>query len=178
MKRITMFFCGSSLCLLFGCMQQDQQMQKQMEANKKVAKDLWGSFSQHDAAKIASFYADSAVLNDYPVSPEPFKGRAAIQGIWQTFVTAFPDGHINFEGEIAQGDMVALQWQGTGTNTGSLMGKPPTGKSIDVHGSDILQIVNGKVVREWLYWDFAGFMKQLGMMPEPGAAAEKKEMKK
>ena len=179
MKHLIKFLCGTSLCLLFGCMQQDQQMMQQMEANKVIAKGWWDAFNQKDAAKVASTYAENAVVTDFG-SPKPDSGIAQIQQLWQMYATAFPDAHITFDGETAHGDMVVLQWHATGTNTGPMMNMPATNKPIDVHGCSVYQIANGKVVREWSYWDQAGFMKQLGMMPEPGAqsAGMKKEMKK
>lgn len=180
MKHFITLLCGSSLCLLFGCMQQDQQMMKQMEANKKVAKDFWEAFlNQHDAAKAASYFADNGVQVDYTY-PKADTGRAQIQEHQQIFVTAFPDGHVSFEGETAHGEMVALQWHAMGTNTGPLMGMPATNKRAETHGCDVFHIVNGKIVHRWSYWDMAGFMKQLGMMPEPGAASAetKKDMRK
>ena len=175
MKYFLKLLCGSSLCLLFGCMQQDQQMIQQMEANKAIAKAWWEAFNQKDVTKIASSYADNAVVIDYG-SPKPDSGRTQIQQVWQMYATAFPDAHATYEGEIAHGDMVVLQWYASGTNSGPMMDMPPTNKHVDVHGCSVYHIVNGKIVHEWRYWDQASFMKQLGMMPEPGApsAQEKK----
>ncbi len=179
MERLIKVLCGSTLCLLFGCMQQDQQMMQQMEANKKVAKDSWEAFNQKDAAKAASYYADNGVVVEYGAQ-KPDSGRAQIQQTWQAYITAFPDAHVSIEAEVAHGDMVVLRWLGTGTNAGPLMEMPATNKRVEIHGCSIYHIANGKIVHEWEYWDHAGFMRQLGMMPEPGAASMgmKKDMKK
>lgn len=178
MKHRMRLFCGSALCLLFGCMQQDQQMMQQMEANTKVAKDSWEAFNQKDAAKAASYYAENAVLADYGAE-KPDSGRAQIQQMWQGYITAFPDGHVTIEGEVAHGDMVVLRWHGTGTNTGPFMEMPATNKRVEDHGCSVYHIADGKILHEWQYWDRAGFMMQLGMMPRPGAgAAEGKKEKK
>ncbi len=176
MKHFIKLLCGSSLCLLLGCMQQDQQMMQQLEANKKVAKDTWEAFNQKYAAKAASYYADNAVVESYG-EPKPDSGRAQIQQVWQMYATAFPDAQITFEGEVAYGDMVALRWRAVGTNTGPMMDMPATNKRVDVHGCSVYHIANGKIAHEWEYWDHASFMKQLGMMPEPGEA-KKGMMKK
>ena len=172
MKGLIKLLCGSGLCLLFGCMQQDQQL----EANKKLVKDAWDAFNQHDAAKATSYYAENAVFIDYG-SPKPDTGTAQIQRINQMYITAFPDVHVSFEGEVAHGDIVVTQWHAVGTNAGPFMEMPATNKRVDLHGCAVFHVVNGKIVHQWQYWDHASLMQQLGMMP-PGAVAEKKEMKK
>ncbi len=179
MKRLIAVLCGSSLCFLFGCQQQDQQALKQIQDNIKIAKDAASSgFTQHDTAKAASYYTDDAISTDYAF-PKPDTGKAAIQQRIQQFITAFPEGKLEFEGEVAHGDMVTLRWRGTGTNTGPFMGGPPTNKAVEVHGATVSQIANGKITREWIYWDMGNFMRQLGMMPQPGEpASAKKQMKK
>ncbi len=174
MKHLMKLLCGSSLCLLFGCVQPDQQVRQQMQANIKVAKDSWEGYNQHDAAKATSYYADHAVIVDYG-APKPDSGKAQIQQTWQMYTTAFPDAHVTFEGELAHGDMVVLQWRAVGTNTGPMMDMPATNKHVDVHGCSVYHIVNGKIVHQWDYWDQASFMKQLGMMAEPGAPKEAKK---
>ena len=64
-----------------------------------------------------------------PVSGEAFRGYMA--GLW----AAFPDLTFSTEsiGEMGP-DLVAAQWVMTGTNTGSMMGLPPTGKSVSLRG--------------------------------------------
>ena len=173
MKHLINLLCGSSLCFLFGCVQQDQQMMQQMETNKKIASDSWDAFNQKDAAKAASYYAENAVVRDYG-SPMPDSGRERIQQVWQMYITAFPDAHVTIEDEVAHGDMVVQRWRVVGTNSGPMMDMPATNKPVDVHGCSIFHIVNGKIQFEWEYWDQAGFMRQLGMMPQAAASAEEK----
>jgi predicted SnoaL-like aldol condensation-catalyzing enzyme len=43
-------------------------------------------------------------------------------------ITAFPDVHYTIDRTITDGDLVAFIWRAEGTNTGSLQGRPPTGK--------------------------------------------------
>lgn len=176
MKHLIKLLCGSTLCLFFGCMQQDQQMKNQLEDNIKIAKDSWGGFTQHDASKMAPYFADNVILVDYG-SPKPDTGWAQFQQTYQAYVTAFPDGKPSFEGDVAHGDMVVLQWRVVGTNTGPLMNMPATNKSVDTHGCTVYHLVNGKIVHLWQYWDRAGFMRQLGMMPEPGQPVGKEKKK-
>jgi predicted ester cyclase len=63
--------------------------------------------------------------------------------------TAFPDLRSETLQLLADGDLAAIRWQLTGTMTGPLWGKAPTGKSFAVTGIDILHVSDGRIVRDW-----------------------------
>jgi predicted ester cyclase len=81
---------------------------------------------------------------------------------------AFPDIHVTIEDLIAEGDKVVARWTGGGTNTGEMMGMPPTGKAFKVTGVNTFRISGGKVVDTWVNFDTLGMMQQLGIVPTPG----------
>ena len=71
---------------------------------------------------------------------------------------------------VAQGDHVVAHWTPTGTHDGPLIspaGKRchPTHKKVTTVGRSTFEIRNGKLVRGWTFWDMAGFLMQLGLMP-------------
>jgi len=49
-----------------------------------------------------------------------------------------------------------------GTNQGSYMGAPPTGKKISLNGISIYKIAGGKLVESWGVFDMLSLMQQLG----------------
>ena len=83
---------------------------------------------------------------------------------FKLFVTAlraaFPDFQYTVDDVIAEGDKVAVRLSVRGTQKGELMGVPPTGKTITFGGVNIMRMVNGKVVEEWIYRDTVGMMRQ------------------
>jgi predicted ester cyclase len=52
-----------------------------------------------------------------------------------------------------------------GTNTGSFMGIPPTGKYITFTGNYIARISNGKIIEHWGEEDGVSLLQQLGVLP-------------
>lgn len=59
----------------------------------------------------------------------------------------------------------------TGTHNGPLCTPSgnaiqPTGRSGTVPGSTTYEIKNSKITHAWIYWDMAGMLAQLGLMPE------------
>jgi predicted ester cyclase len=86
------------------------------------------------------------------------------------FATAFPDGKINVQQIHVCGTTALVEFIGTGTHQGDLMGIAPTGKKISIPVCDILDIKDGKIVAEREYMDMAHIMQQLGVMPAPATA--------
>jgi steroid delta-isomerase-like uncharacterized protein len=79
--------------------------------------------------------------------------------------TAFPDVRGTIENRLVDGNQVAGEIVWRGTNTGALMGMPPTGKSITVRAAMVVTEEGGKIARLRHYLDIAGMMNQLGMAP-------------
>lgn len=99
-------------------------------------------------------------------SPEPLRGRDGFRNFVTTYLTAFPDGTLTVDEQIAEGDTVATRWTGRGTNTGELMGMPPTGKQVTIEGISYARITDAKVRETWITWDTLALMQQLGAVPE------------
>jgi steroid delta-isomerase-like uncharacterized protein len=99
-------------------------------------------------------------------SPTPLTGRDGFRDFVTTYLTAFPDGTITVEDQIAEGDMVATRWTGRGTNTGELMGLPATGRQVTIEGVSYARITDAKVRETWITWDTLALMQQLGAVPE------------
>ncbi len=103
--------------------------------------------------------------NMLPGLPAGLEGaRLAHQG----FMAAFPDATATTDDLVADGDRVVERYTLTGTNTGSFMGAPATGKTIRTGSIAIYRLVGGKIVEHWGEHDGLGVMMQLGLMPAPG----------
>jgi predicted ester cyclase len=81
------------------------------------------------------------------------------------FLAGFPDLHISFEDEIAEGDMVVLRMTVRGTHQGDFMGMPPTGKQVTWTGMSMSRVAGGKIVEQWGEQDLLGLLQQLGTTP-------------
>ncbi|SRR6266545_3480747 len=88
--------------------------------------------------------------------------------------TGFPDAKFRVERWIEEEDVSVAEAVYTGTHTGTL-GTPmgdvaPTGRSVTIPFVSIFGEREGQIAFSHHYWDNAGFMTQLGLMPEPGQA--------
>ena len=109
--------------------------------------------------------APDFVIYDSPLGtvhgPKAFR-----QGI-EEFKKSFPDLHVIFEAEYADGDYVFHRGYVTGTRKGEFQGIPPTGKQFKIKTLDIWHAMNGMAVENWIQMDLLGLMQQLGVLPAP-----------
>jgi steroid delta-isomerase-like uncharacterized protein len=81
---------------------------------------------------------------------------------------AFPDAQGTITRKMIDGTNGVAEITWRGTNSGSLMGQPPTGKSVNVRAVLVMETNGGAITRVSHYIDVAGMMAQLGVA---GAAA-------
>lgn len=137
--------------------------------------------SRDEAKKLISKYieevwnnADLNALDDltsakytYHFGSQPPRNKAALQQFLQAVHVAFPDWRVRIQSIIADGNTVAVQWEGSVTHEGVFHGIPPTGKKISVCGINIYQIEGGKIAKELEQMDSLGMLQQLGALPSP-----------
>ena len=139
------------------------------------SKKFVAAFNRHDADAVAEGYATSCVVHD-PAYPAPLVGRSAVRQDAATFFRAFPDLQIQSLERFEKGDLGSEEFRMTGTNTGPLAEPtgeiPATGRPIDLKGAVIIRFdAQGLIQEERRYYDAGALMRQLGLAPEPAAAA-------
>jgi steroid delta-isomerase-like uncharacterized protein len=138
--------------------------------------DAWvAAFNRHDVAAVAALYApDAAVLRIGPTGWVESKGRDAVRAAVAPYLEAFPDATIAFEKAYSRPGLVIAQWTSAGTNTGPLLGKPPTGERAGIHGISVLWIdADGSIRRDQAAFDEPTLLQQLGLAAgKPRAVAD------
>ncbi len=81
--------------------------------------------------------------------------------------SAFPDFRLTIEDLVVDGDKVWARQRGGGTNLGSFMGRPPTGRTAFIEVFDVCRFEDGKMVEHWGVPDQLGMAMALGMMGAP-----------
>lgn len=94
------------------------------------------------------------------------QGMAEARG-WRE---AFPDLNITVEKQVAEQDLVAVHWTARGTNTGAGNGIPATGRAVEITGTTLFRLDEGKIAEEWTCANSLGLMRQLGLLPASGSA--------
>ncbi len=115
-------------------------------------------------------YAPDYIHHDPSLPPDAQRGRENYKRGVQMMYSAFPDLRGDIEDIVAEGDKVAIRFRWRGTQTGELMGIPPSGKPVDFAMIEIYRFDDGKIVEGWAVFDALGMMQQIGVVPAPGQA--------
>ena len=82
---------------------------------------------------------------------------------------AFPDAQGTITRKMIDGKNGSAEIVWRGTNHGSLMGQPPTGKSVNVRAVLVMETNGSAITRASHYIDVAGMMAQLGVASSTAA---------
>lgn len=141
--------------------------------NVEAATKMWGAFEKKSEADFLGGSADDITWDDM-TQPETSKGKAAGKKFFAEMTKAFPDAKTTTSNSWGVADFVVSEATFSGTHKGALFGIQPTKKPVSLHGVDILQFKDGKVVKGWSYGNSVEMMMQLGLVPQPGAAKDAK----
>lgn len=134
-----------------------------LEDNKRLARRLIDEMANKgDLAVADEILAPDCIDRNPPAFLAERRGVDSIKALGRLFRSAFPDEHYTIESMIAEGDMVAYQWRGTGTHTGTFQGMPPTGKHVTMQGATFVRVAGGKIAEIQVYSDALGLLQQLG----------------
>lgn len=157
MKKILVLLVFSAT--LLSC---KTDVEKTTQANVNFYLKVWNvAINEGKIEVLDTAYSPEIVLH---TSPE-IKGVADAKAYYANFVTGFSNREFIVKEIFGQGDKLTKYWQFKGKHTGTFMGIPATGKTVDIEGCTIARIVNGKIVEERDFMDNMSFLKQLGLIP-------------
>ncbi len=133
-----------------------------VEENKEIVRRYQEIYNSNDLDALGEVVSEDLLTPKImPGIPTGIEGAKAAHRI---MLTGFPDYQTIIDDLFAEGDKVAARITMSGTNTGSFMGIPPTGKHISFTGIYIARIANGKIVEHWGEEDGVGLLQQLGVL--------------
>lgn len=143
-----------------------------MSANKKLLDRYVERYNVGDLDACMDLYAVDAVQR---MHDGIFEGRDAIRDRLARDLDAFADANYVVDSFVGEGDKFADEWTFTGTNTGPFRlpdgtEVPATGKRVEIKGMELVEVREGKIVVDNLYYDFMAAVVQLALVPE-GATA-------
>lgn len=148
-----------------------------MEASEvAVVRGLFDAFNAGDLDRAVVDVRDDFELVDM-ASGQTFHGPAGCRQWLSTFRTALPDARTELVNVLADGTRIATEHVGRGTHTGPFTTPagtiPATGRQIELRFAELYEVRDGKITYLRAYYDSATLMRQLGLLPAPGSAAER-----
>ena len=127
-----------------------------------ISKDLDGIVAQEAPEAVDDFVAIGEI-----------RGRQAIRAFFSEVFAAFPDFEITVDKIVADENSAAVQWHAAGTFTGApFQGIAPTGRRVEIRGADMMDIADGLIQHNTIYYDGAAFARQIGLLPRRGSRAD------
>jgi predicted ester cyclase len=97
----------------------------------------------------------------------PIVGPEGFKPFYRTFCGAFADLRVEIVQTLVDGDRVAAHCHVTGRHVGDALGGKATGRAIDLWGTTIGRIENGRIVEGWNCFDFLTMYQQIGWVQSP-----------
>ncbi|MCI0437641.1 MAG: ester cyclase [Chloroflexi bacterium] len=147
------------------------------ERNLRAVSDVLRYWNTQNVPGILTFYNEDIVWDNVAME-ETYRGKAEVGRFLDSLMHAFPDLNFDVTHKIASDNQVSEQWHIRGTHLGAFMGIPPTGKRVDIPGISMVEMRDGKFLRDQFYFDSGIVLRQMGIMPSlkasqspPGRAA-------
>ncbi len=129
--------------------------------------EIW---SKGNVDLIAAVYSED-FIGHFPEGT--VRGHDGIRSSVESHRASFPDWTETVEEIIADGDRVAHRFTSRGTNLGEFLGKPATGKRVEISEVCVQRFEDGKIVELWVYPDIVSMQRQLdSRAPEPFTAPQ------
>jgi steroid delta-isomerase-like uncharacterized protein len=131
------------------------------------------ALNKHDLDMAASFLDPEVVEEITGVGI--LRGRDEVRSFFDGLMKAAPDMEVLIDRTVSEGDTTVVQWRMNGTFTGGPLfnGVQPTGARLQLRGCDVIDVRDGKIVRNSAFQDGLELARSLGMMPPQDSPAEK-----
>jgi steroid delta-isomerase-like uncharacterized protein len=142
-----------------------------MSLEELKAKIRWAGEEAWLKGNVDAF--DEVYAADYvwhrPSLPDVSGLEAAKQSV-AGMRSAYSDIQISYDEMVGEADSLAYRfsWRAKHTGESPTLPIPPTGKEVLLQGCIVVHIGDGKIVEEFEYSDYLGFLQQLGVVPPLG----------
>ena len=157
LKFITILF-------LFSCgtnNSENTQDSKKDSFEKDLAKyeSIWNSFLAGDTSVINenNFKKDVVVVT----TQGDLVGLEAIKGFYMNYLNGFSNIEFTIVDAFGQGNRIVKHWNFKGVHTGDFFGIPATGNTLDLSGTTLVTMENGKIAKEQDFFDMQSLTSQL-----------------
>jgi steroid delta-isomerase-like uncharacterized protein len=134
------------------------------QRNLRAVTDVLHFWNTHDIDGVLTFYNDGITWRNIALE-ETYHGKAEVRAFLQRLFGAFPDMNFQVTHKIARGNNVAEKWLIRATHLGAFLGVPPTGRSVEIPGMSMIEMRDGKFLRDEFYFDSGIVLRQFRLLP-------------
>ena len=152
------------LLILFSCGTNNSENSQEIYTNSfdnDLAKyeSIWNSFLAGDTSVINenNFKKDVVVVT----AQGDLIGLEAIKGFYMNYLNGFSNIEFTIVDAFGQGNRIVKHWNFKGVHTGDFFGIPATGNMLDLSGTTLVTMENGKIAKEQDFFDMQSLTSQL-----------------
>ncbi len=136
-----------------------QNAKEQLERNIAMYDETWNIFFTGDTSIVNSerFQEDVVVVT----AQGDIKGIDATRNYYYNFLTGFSDSDFTILEVVGQGNRLVKHWNFKGTHTGNFFGIPASGNKLNLSGTTMVTMKNGKIAKEQDFFDMMSMVNQL-----------------
>jgi len=141
------------------------------EEIKAIVRRMFECINKKDLTAMNDLMAPDFVLH---MNGRQKQGWEANKQFLESEIRAFPDLHVTIVDAVAEGDIVCVRLQETGTHNGEYKGLAPTGRKLSYSVAAFWRLAEGKIAEGWVVYDQLDFLDQLGVIKFQGFPDENK----
>ena len=133
--------------------------QEQLEKDIAMYEDTWMRFLKGDTSLVNEerFQKDVVVVT----AQGDLVGIEACKNHYMNFLNGFSDIEFTIPEVIGQGNRLVKHWNFKGTHTGNFFGIPASGNKLNLSGTTLVTIKDGKIAKEHDFFDMMSMVSQL-----------------
>ena len=152
-----------------------QKRKTKAQVTEELVLSYFAALAERDLDAMIAHMSDEVIEDITPVGI--LRGTGEVRDFFGNLFAAFPDIAFAVEHSLSNPQKCVVQWRATGSFRGApFQGIEPTGGRVEIRGCDILEVDDGKIVRNTAYYDGAAFARGLGLLPQVGSGGEKAMM--
>lgn len=152
------------LLVLFSCGTNSQDAsidvaQNILEKDLVKYESIWNRFLAGDTsvANENNFQKDVVVVT----AQGDLVGIKAVKDFYMNYLNGFSDIEFTILDAFGQGDRIVKHWNFKGIHTGEFFGIPATGNKLDLSGTTLVTMQDGKIAKEQDFFDMQSLILQL-----------------
>jgi steroid delta-isomerase-like uncharacterized protein len=130
------------------------------QEQKDVYRGVIAAVSDGDATALDALLARDMI--DHNPLPNQAPGIEGFRQWMSAVRSSFPDFRGSVQTVLAEGNLVAGHVTWRGTQRGSFLGIPPSGKAVEIPAFHIVRLSAGRIVEWWGTADLLTALEQLG----------------
>ena len=133
--------------------------QAKLERDLAMYEDTWSRFLKGDTTVVNEdrFQKDVVVVTD----EGDLVGIEACKNYYMNYLTGFSDIEFTILEAIGQGDKLVKHWNFKGKHTGDFFGMPASGNMLNLSGTTLVTMKDGKIAKEQDFFDVMSMVTQL-----------------